>query len=89
MPGKAQKDFKEALQGITGQGLPPPQGLPVGTEALTAGSEAGSQLAQLALRRTQLGYKFRPRCKDNDFSCGADVLDDIKVQKNPRTCILA
>ena len=31
----------------------------------------------------------KARCKDNDFSCRADVLDDIKVQKNPRTCILA
>ena len=31
----------------------------------------------------------KARCKDNDFSCRADVLDDIKVQKNLRTCILA
>ena len=31
----------------------------------------------------------KARCKDNDFSCRADVLDDIKVQKNPGTCILA
>ena len=31
----------------------------------------------------------KARCKHNDFSCGANVLDDIKVQKNPRTCILA
>ena len=27
----------------------------------------------------------KARCKDNDFSCRADVLDDIIVKKNPRT----
>ena len=36
-----------------------------------------------------LNEKRYSKCNDNHYSCRVKVLDDIKVQKNPRTGILA
>ena len=36
-----------------------------------------------------LNEKRHSKCNDNHYSCRVKVLDDIKVQKNPRTGILA